>query len=156
MFGCDFKVAARRSDGIHLAFKRGYADDFIDLAQACLFLTTVDRGDFPRTGIGMRLLHREFSKVSMTLRHTGVEKEAVRETAEKKERNRVLRETGLDGIAMMEVLGMEPGPEFGLALRRIHAGIFGQAKMPSFGKKIDVEIERRAGDFYNKMFEKGE
>ncbi|HLD20883.1 MAG TPA: hypothetical protein VJB64_02205 [Patescibacteria group bacterium] len=161
---CEFDFKIRRPARIrrytHLAFKRGYdADDFIDLAQGCLLLDQVvgsrrlsAQGYWhdPRSLIHFLQSEHDFAP------HRRAEKEALRETREKKERNRVLRETGLDGMAMMDVLGMEPGPEFGLALRRIHTAVFGQGEMPHFGKKIDTEIERRAGEYYKKMFEKGE
>ncbi len=161
-FGFDFKVArpTRIRRYTHLAMKRGYdADDFIDLAQACLFLDhsvgsirLSAHGYWHETASIVNFLQSEHDYAP----HRRGEKEVIREASEKKQRNRVLREVGLDGVAMMDVLGMEPGPEFGLALRRIHAGIFGQAQMPTFGKKMDAEIERRAGEYYKKLFEKGE
>ena len=161
-FGRDFHAVrpARIARYVHLARKRGYdADDFIDLAQACLFLDhsvgslrLAAHGAWHETDGIVHFLKSEHDFAP----HRRDEKEALRETQEKKERNRVLREVGLDGIAMMDVLGMESGPEFGLALRRIHAGIFGQGEMPRFGRKIDVEIEKRAGEYYKKLFEKGE
>jgi hypothetical protein len=161
-FGSDFKVVrpARIRRYTHLATKRGYdADDFIDLAQACLFLDhsvgsvrLSAHGYWHETNAIVNFLQSEHDFAP----HRRSDKEAIREGAEKTRRNRVLREVGLDGVAMMDVLGMEPGPEFGLVLRRIHAGIFGQGDMPRFGKKVDAEIERRVGEFYNNMFEKGE
>jgi|GEM_PF-675060 len=170
-FGFDFKAVrpARVRRYTHIAFKRGYdADDFIDLAQACLLLDqcvgslrlsphgTSLASDVPRYWHESAPLMNFFQSEHDFAPHRRADKEAVREAREKKERNSVLREVGLDGMAMMDVLGMEPGPEFGLALRRIHAGLFGQGEIPSFGKKIDAEIERRAGEYYKKMFEKGE
>ncbi|TAL50028.1 hypothetical protein EPN81_03985 [Patescibacteria group bacterium] len=161
-FGSDFRVVnpTRIRRYTHMAFKRGYdADDFIDLVQACLLL------DHCVGSLRLRAhgyWHESTSLVNFFQSEHDfaprrrVEKEAEREAREKNERNQVLRDVGLDGVAMMDVLGMESGPEFGLALRRIHAGLLGQAKMPSFGRKIDAEIERRAGAFYKKMFVKGE
>lgn len=160
--GFDFKVPrpARIRRYTHIALKRKYdADDFIDLAQACLLLDgsvgslrLSAQGYWHETKPFVHFLQSEHDFAP----HRRSEKEAVRETAEKKERNRVLREVGLDGVAMMDVLGMESGPEFGLALRRIHSGLFGQGEMPRFGKKINVEIDKRAEEFYKKMFERGE
>ena len=46
---------------------------------------------------------------------------------------------------MMDVLGMESGPEFGLALRRIHSGLFGQAQMPRFGKRSTQRLNDARG-----------
>ncbi|MBI4591880.1 hypothetical protein HY733_00300 [Candidatus Uhrbacteria bacterium] len=160
--GFDFKVPrpARIRRYTHIATKRGYdADDFIDLAQACLFLDQTvgsrrwsPHGYWHETKSFINFLRSEHDFAP----HRRAEKEAVREDQEKKERNRILREVGLDGVALMDVLGMDSGPEFGLVLRRIHAGLFGQGEMPSFGKKIDTEIEQRAGEYYKKMFEQGE
>jgi len=160
--GFDFKV--RRPSRIrrytHLAFKRGYdADDLIDLAQACLLLDQVV-GSVRLSPHGpwhdyKGLVHFLQSEHDFAP-HRRVEKEALREAEEKKHRNQVLREVGLDGLALMDVLGMEPGPQFGQALRRIQAGILGQGEMPTFGKKIDVEIARRSSLFYTTLFEKGE
>lgn len=161
-FGSDFKAPrpSRIRRYTHIALKRGYdADDFIDLAQASLLLDQTigslrlsAHGYWHETKSFVNFLQSEHDFAP----HRRAQKEVLREALEKKERNRVLREVGLDGIAMMDVLGMESGPEFGLALRRIHSGLFGQAQMPRFGKKIDAEIEKRAGAFYSKMFERGE
>ncbi|MBI4435064.1 hypothetical protein HY630_00165 [Candidatus Uhrbacteria bacterium] len=161
-FGFDFKVVRpqRIRRYTHIAFKRGYdADDFIDLVQACLFLDLCvgsprlsPHGYWHESASLVNFFQSEHDFAP----HRRVEKDALREAHEKKERNRILREVGLDGMAMMDVLDMESGPEFGLALRRIHAGLFGQGEMPSFGKRIDVQIESRAGEYYKKMFEKGE
>lgn len=160
--GFDFKVPrpARIRRYTHIAMKRGYdADDFIDLAQACLLLDQTigsrrlsPHGYWHETKSIINFLQSEHDFAP----HRRAEKEAMRDEREKRERNRVLREVGLDGVAMMDVLGMESGPEFGRALRRIHSGLFGQGEMPHFGKKIDAEIEKRAGAFYSKIFEKGE
>ncbi|MCR4314147.1 MAG: hypothetical protein NUV84_02795 [Candidatus Uhrbacteria bacterium] len=160
--GFDFKVPrpVRIRRYTYIAMKRGYdADDFIDLAQACLLLDQTigslrlsAHGYWHETKSFINFLQSEHDFAP----YRRAEKEALRETQEKKERNRVLREVGLDGIAMMDVLGMESGPEFGLALRRIHAGVSGQGEMPRFGRKINAEIEKRAGAFYSKMFKRGE
>lgn len=161
-FGRDFHAVrpARIARYTYLARKRGYdADDFIDLAQACLFLDHSvgslrfsPHGSWHETDSIVNFLKSEHDFAP----HRRGEKEAAREAQEKKRRNQIFREVGLDGVAMMDVLGMEAGPEFGLALRRIHAGVLGLGEMPRFGKKIDEEIERRAGEYYEKMFEKGE
>ena len=51
---------------------------------------------------------------------------------------------------------MDPGPEFGLVLRRIHAAILGQGDLPKFGEKIDQELETRITTIYQKMFPQGD
>lgn len=161
-YGFDFKVRRphRIHRYIHLAGKRGYdADDFIDLAQACLLLDQVmgsvrlsPHGYWHETASFVHFLQSEHDYAP----HRRAEKEAQRVSEEKRERNRIFKEVGLDGVAMMDVLGMEPGPEFGLALRRIQAAILGQGEMPRFGKKIDAEIEKRTEAFYGKRFKRGE
>jgi hypothetical protein len=161
-FGFDFKVVrpARIRRYTHIASKRGYdADDFIDLAQACLFLDQ-SVGSLRLSPHGY--WHETLSIVNFFISehdfapHLRAQKEEAREAHEKKLRNRLFREVGLDGVAMMDVLGMEPGPEFGLALRRIHAGVLGKAQMPSLNKHVTQTIEQRAGEYYKKVFETGE
>lgn len=161
-FGSDFDVVRpkRIHRYIHLATKRGYdADDFIDLMQGCLFLDGVcgskrlgPRGYFHDP---LPLIHclKSESEYAPWRR---VQKERERVEAEGRERNRLLKEVGLDGVALMDVLQMEPGRAFGLALRRIQSGILGKAEMPRFGKKIDEEIEKRVAQFYQRSFKKGE
>jgi len=161
-FGFDFKVVRpkRIRRYTHIAAKRGYdADDFIDLAQACLFLDHIvgsvrlsAHGYWHEASALINFLQSEHDFAP----HRREEKALMRELEEKKTRNQKFRETGLDGIALMDVLGMEPGPEFGLALRRIHAGILGQGEMPNFTNIIDQELEKRAGEYYKKQFDLGE
>jgi hypothetical protein len=161
-FGKDFdSVRPKRIQRyIHLATKRGYdADDFIDLMQGCQFLDGVcgskrlsTRGYWhdPSPLINCLKSEMEFAPWRR------VQKEKERVEAEGRARNRILKEVGLDGVALMDVLQMEPGRAFGLALRRIQAGILGKSEMPKFGSQIDAEIERRVETFYQKSFKKGE
>src|SRR3989339_394998 len=71
------------------------------------------------------------------------EKQKHREEDEKKVLNRYFRETGLDGVALMKLLGSSPGPSFGKILQQIHQAILGKEEMPSFGKTIDQELKER-------------
>ncbi len=161
-FGSDFDVVRpkRIHRYIHLATKRGYdADDFIDLMQGCQFLDGVcgskrlsTRGYWHDPSPLINCLKSE-SEYAPWRR---VQKEKERVEAEGRARNRLLKEVGLDGVALMDVLEMEPGRAFGLALRRIHAGILGKSEMPKFSSKIDAEIEKRVAQFYQKSFKKGE
>lgn len=161
-FGTDFDVVRpkRIHRYIHLATKRGYdADDFIDLMQGCLFLDGVcgskrlgPRGYFHDSLSLINCLKSEMEYAPWRRR----QKEKERVETEGRARNRLLKEAGLDGVALMDVLHMEPGRSFGLALRRIHAGIFGKSEMPRFSSTIDQEIERRVEQFYQKSFKKGE
>ena len=57
---------------------------------------------------------------------------------------------------MMDLLEMDPGPEFGRLLRRIHAAVLGQGDMPQLKTSVRKEVEERAGAFYNRMFVKGD
>jgi hypothetical protein len=145
---------------VHLAKKRGYdADDFIDLMQGCLLLDMV---------IGSKRLAphgywHDSTPLENCLRsehdwapHRRMEKAKINESKESRERNKAFQKVGLDGIALMDLLKMEAGKEFGITLRRIHAAVLGKGEMPRFGKKIDKEINVRAGEFYKQVFEKGE
>ncbi|MBI5793856.1 hypothetical protein HZA87_02085 [Candidatus Uhrbacteria bacterium] len=161
-FGSDFDVVRpkRIERYVHLATKRGFdADDFIDLMQGCQFLDGVcgskrlgPRGYFHDPLLLINCLKSEQEYAPW--RRAQKERERVEE--EGRARNRLLKEVGLDGVALMDVLHMEPGRAFGLALRRIQAGMLGKAEMPTFGAKIDQEIEKRVAQFYQKAFKKGE
>ncbi len=145
---------------IHLATKRGYdADDFLDLMQGCLFLDTVCASErlaphgywFDVTPL-LNCLTSEYDG-DPTAR---ARKEAVREEEEQHRRNRIFREVGLDGVALMDLLSASPGPEFGAMLRKIQACVLGKGEAPRFGARIDRELAARAGKFYERIFEKGE
>lgn len=143
----------------HLAKVRGYdAEDFMDFIQAATFLDFVcgsirlsAHGYWHEIEMLVNALKAEHD-VDPMLR---TEKIHAREEKEHRKRNRIFREVGLDGVALMDLLGMEPGEKFGRALKQIQLAVVGQAQMPSFGKKTDEEIERRAGEYYEKVFVKG-
>jgi hypothetical protein len=144
----------------HIATKRGWdADDFIDLMQGCLLLDTVfgskqlsahEYSHDPSLLINCLKSEHDFAPKRRA------EKEEARELQEKRGRNKAFREVGLDGVALMDLLSAEPGPEFGLVLRRIHAAILGEGSMPQFSKKIMQEIDQRSLAYYNNVFTKRE
>ena len=84
------------------------------------------------------------------------EKIHAKEEQEHKERNLLFKDVGLDGISIMDLLKMEPGPVFGRVLKQLQYAVVGQASMPKFGKKVDEELSRRVGEFYKKSFKVGE
>jgi len=161
-FGTDFAQVnpSRIERYVHLSSRRGYdADDFIDLLQGCLLLDHA---------VGSKRLNphgywHDPSSLIFCLKsehdwapHRRAQKELAREEREKKERFQLFKEVGLDGIALMDLLQMDPGPEFGLVLRRIHAAILGQGDLPKFGEQIDQELETRIAAFYQKIFPQGD
>jgi hypothetical protein len=141
---------------ITLARKRGYdPDDYIDLMQACLFIDAV----MGSKRLGPRGYHNEPAALIHCLQSEHnlapwrrEERAQAREERKKRERNIVFKEVGLDGIALMDLLEMDPGPEFGIQLRRIHAAIQGVGELPTFGKKIDRELSDRIGQYYQSIF----
>lgn len=145
---------------IHLARVRGYdSDDFADFIQGAIFLDFVcgslrlsAHGYWHEIEMLVNALRAEH-EVDPARR---VEKMHAREEREHHHRLRLFQEVGLDGLSLMELLDAEPGPEFGKALRRVQVAVIGEGEMPIFGKKINEEIERRAGEYYKKTFEVGE
>jgi hypothetical protein len=161
-FSRDFKIirpaSVRRY--AHLALKRGYdADDFIDLIQACMFLDGVcgsKRFIDGKYWYDITLIVNALKSEHEYAPWMRTEAETRRIEKERQTRNRIFREVGLDGRTLMDLLGMDPGPKFGQALREIQNAVVGEGEMPKFGKRIDVEIGERVGKFYEKMFKKGE
>lgn len=141
-----------------LADKHGYdADDFIDLLQACVLLDTVcgsRRVGTPAHDASVieRFLRSEHDFAPWRR----AEKERRREQERTRARNAAFRETKLDGVALMDLLDMEPGPKFGETLRRVHQAIADGTPLPKFGKNIDKELETRIEDYFERAFEKGE
>ncbi len=144
----------------HLARARGWdSDDFIDVMQGCILLDMVFgserlsvHGYWHDASPVLNALESEHQYIPMQR----AEKIRSREKKEKSSRNNVFKTVGLDGMALMDLLKMEAGPEFGKVLRRIHSGIIGKGDMPKFGKTIDQEIERRSLAYYKKTFKQGE
>lgn len=151
---------ARIGTYLHQARARGWdGDDYIDLMQGALLLDAV----FGSKRLSPHGYWHDPAPIVNCLKsehdwapHRRVERHKEREAQEKRRRNTFFKDVGLDGVALMELLGMDPGKEFGMTLRRIHAGVLGRGAMPKFGKKIDQQIETRATAYYNKAFRKGE
>lgn len=136
-----------------LAGKHGYdADDFVDLLQGCLFLDTVC-GSAPHDATVLANFLRAEHDFAPWRR---AEKERVREERRKRERNAVFRAVGLDGVALMHLLKMEPGPKFGETMRRIHEAVNAGAPLPRLGKGIDQELQNRVAAYFERTFETGE
>lgn len=135
-----------------LAAKHGYdADDFVDLLQGCLFLDTVVGSRPNRADSLVNFLRSEHDFAPWRR----AEKERVREEARARARNAVFRATGLDGIALMDLLGMEPGPAFGRTLRRVQAAIVAGEPLPSFGRAVDRALAERVRNYYEETLVKG-
>jgi len=143
-----------------LAAKHGYdADDFVDLLQGCLFLDTVCASrprvdgrvsNDPTVLINFLRSEHDFAPWRRA------EKERVREDKKKRARNVLFREAGLDGVGLMDVLGMDPGPKFGKVLATIQAAIVDGTEIPKFTKAIDAEIEKRIDAYFKLAFPSGE
>lgn len=145
----------------HLAADRGFdADDFIDLLQGGLFLDGVcgSARRSPHGGVWhdptplINFLRAEHDYAPWARE----EKEKRRAEERKKLRNQRFRETGLDGVALMEVFKMEPGPRLGKALAIIHAAVLGEGPWPKLPDATRKELDGRAARFYALEFEKAE
>ena len=161
-FVSDFKKVKPSKIGkyIHIARSKKYdADDFIDLLQASVFIDMVC-GSLKYNGKDSyhdsSLIINSFISEHDFLPDRRVAVDKIKELNKKKRIGCLFREFGLDGRGLMSVLNMQPGPEFGVILRSIHSGILGESKIPMFSKEIDKEIAKRSGEFYKKMFVKGE
>ena len=141
-----------------LAHKHGFdSDDFIDIFQACFFLDAVCGSK--QYGVGKKGYQTELFENFLRsehdyapwLREARMQK---REEKEKRTRNRLFRKVGLDGISLMDLLEMPPGPEFGTLLRAIHDAILGRTQWPALSSSAQTELERRAEAFYELAFER--
>jgi hypothetical protein len=131
-----------------LAARHGLgADAFVVSLRGCVFLDTVC-GSEPHDAAALTNFLRAEHDAVPGLR---AERERVREERRKRARNAVFRAAGLDGAALMDVLGMKPGPAFGAALRDIQEAVETGAPLPTFGKRIDAEIGKRIGDARGKF-----
>jgi len=145
---------------VHIAQVKGYdADDFVDFIQGAIFLDFV-------CGSQRLSAHGYWHEIEMLVNTFRAEHEVdpmsraekihAKEEQEHKERNLWFKDVGLDGISIMDLLKMEPGPVFGRVLKQLQYAVVGQASMPKFGKKVDEELSRRVGEFYKKSFKVGE
>jgi hypothetical protein len=151
--GADFKVRnpARVQRYVSLAAARGYdADDFLDILQAGVFLDMVCGSEPHDASVLIHFLRSEhdYAPWKRAL------KEQRREEERKRERQRAFRLSGLDGVALMELLRMDPGPQFGKALRVIQEAIAEGKPLPRFNASVDQELARRTAAFYEAAFDK--
>ncbi len=141
---------------VRLSHDRGYdPDDFIDILQGAVFLDAVVssvRHDghvwWHDASVLVNFLRAEHDFAPWKR----AEKASIRGVEKTKERNRLFREAGLDGMALMELLKMDPGPSFGKTMRIIHDAIVGHGKMPRLPVPVLKEIEDRAQKFYRASF----
>ena len=146
---------------VHLAHVKQYdGDDFLDLAQGCVFLDWVVGSqrleENGKTFFDVGYLTNFFVSEHILFPQRRMEQYEQREQKKKTERNRLFQETKLDGLSLMDLLKMSPGPKFGKVLRSIHEGILGEGELPTFTPHIDRELQERITAFYNKSFAKGD
>lgn len=147
----DFSQARPERIGrlIALANARGYdGDDFIDLLQACVFLDMV-AGSVPHDAKPLVTFFEAEHAFAPWKRAEG---EKRRLEKKKRQRNLLYRTVGLDGIALMDLLAMEAGPNFGKTLAAIHAAIEGNGNLPAFPPKIAKELAHRIETYYEQSF----
>lgn len=145
-------VPSRIEISLGIAKAGGYdADDFLDLQQAGLFLDLPCGSRAYRQGRYYRDLQTFIHFLQSEHEYAPwkrEEKQRVREEQEKKENNLLFQQVGLDGVALMDLLCMSPGPVFGKVLREIQAAILGEELMPRFSRGINEELDRRMSRFY--------
>ncbi len=156
-FGMDFAEVnpAHVKRYLYLADKRGYdADNYLRLSQACLFLDmvcgsvmTVDGKSHHRVVLFANALKSEHDYAP----ERRIQKEIERTTL----KNREFQQVGLDGIALLELFKMEPGPKFGRLLKQIQGAVIGEADMPAFPPSVRSEVDRRVSAFYQNTFKHG-
>ncbi len=144
----------------YLADKRGYdAENFIDFVQGAIFFDFVcaskrssPHGSWHEIEMLCNALRAEHNRDPKQR----IEKQKQRETEEQRQRNRWFQEIGLDGVALLDVLQMEPGPAFGKMLKQIQGSVVGKNEMPTFSREINEELQKRVGEYYQKAFVKGD
>lgn len=138
---------------IHMANVRGWdGDDFIDMLQGALFLDAVCsslRRSAHGTWHDMTALLNFFRSEQEAMPERSKKKREMREAEEQRRRNGVFRDVGLDGMALMELFQMEPGPEFGRLLRRVHASAIGKGSLPNVPPKVARELSHRITAFHS-------
>ncbi len=144
---------------MHLAKARGYDPDwYMRLSQACLFLDmvcgsvmTLEGASHHRVQLFANALKSEHDYAP----ERRIQREMERKAQKAKERNRLFQQVGLDGMALLELLHMEPGPAFGSLLKQIQEAVIGKAEMPVFPAHIQNELNRRVTEFYQNTFKHG-
>ncbi|MBU0646261.1 hypothetical protein KJ611_02140 [Patescibacteria group bacterium] len=153
-----------RPEGIrklmHFAQARGYdSDDFIDRLQAGVFLDMVSaskrlapHGTWRDPSVLINFLRSEHEYQPGRRQ----EKLLRREAEAKREQNRLFREVGLDGVALMELFEMDPGPQFGKVMRKVHNAIAGKEEIPEWpNQKVANEMKTRVAQYYSRAFDQG-
>lgn len=161
-FGKDFDQINPSAMQSYFVFakKRGYDEVlFVRLAQGCLFfdmvcgsarLTKNETISFASHQLlnAIRSEHR----LQPELREQRLR---IRTEEKKREQNRLFQEAGLDGVSLLDVLQMEPGPVFGQLLRKLQHAILGDGEMPLLPEEAREEIDRRVTKFYQYLFKQG-
>lgn len=145
---------------LHLARAHEYdGDDFLDIVDGCIFLDwvcgsmrTTPNGTTHEVGYLLNVLIAEHQLMP----ERRLEAYQQRERKQQALRHRYFQEAGLDGTALMQLLQMKPGPQFGKTLRHIQEAILGEGEMPELGPAVTKELEERSLMFYRKMFVKGD
>lgn len=160
-FGMDFAEVnpSHVKRYIYLADKRGYdAENYLRLSQACMFLDmvcgsvmTIDGEPHHRVIQFANALKSEHDYAP----ERRIQKEMERTSQKARERNRVFQQVGLDGIALLELFKMEPGPKFGRLLKQIQEAVIGEAEMPVLPTPIQSEVKRRVSAYYQNTFKHG-
>ena len=156
----DFQTVAPKKMEKYFALARQYqydADDFIDLLQGAVFLDMVCSAK-RRTGAGFfhelypltHFLQSEFN-FAPARRQLKIEQQVAEE---KKQRNKIYKDIGLDGLGISKLFSLKPGPELGRHLKNLHDAIEGRGTLPSYTPTIDKELAKRVQLFYEKAFEK--
>ncbi len=132
---------------VAVAHDRGWdADDFLDLLQACVFLDYVagarrrERGRaWQDAGVLVRFLVSEHAHAP----EKRVQKNRERAQEHKRQRQNLYRQAGLDGLALLDLFKMEPGPAFGRLLARVYDAAEGRAPLPALPAPAARELARR-------------
>lgn len=145
---------------VKLSERHGFdSDDFIDLMQGVIFLDMVvgsARESHNGVWYDSTLLINCFKAEHDFTPGKREEKIKLKELERVSIQNQFFKDVGLDGVSLMDLLGLEPGPKFGKVLRQVHEAVLGKNEMPYFEKKVSKEIDSRIAEFYKKSFVKGE
>ncbi len=140
---------------VKYSVKMGYdPDDFLDLLLAGTTLDVcfgseqlTDRGYKHYPGVTINFLKAEHDWGPQKRR----EAEEKRKDKKKKKRNKIYKEVGLDGDALLELLQMTPGPEFGKLLRQIQGAVEDPAMIPELDRAVTQIIIQRISAAREKM-----
>ncbi len=136
---------------VRFAQTHGYdPDDYIDLLQAAVLLDAVFGSRELKRGsavaspeVLVNFLRAEHAHAP----HRRTEKERARVEAYEKKQQKRFREVGLDGVSLLGLFQMEPGPAFGEVLREIQSAVLEKRALPNV-RGTHAELTRRAKKFY--------